>query len=30
MLFVMELATRRFAGVTPSPDDTWMKQVAAI
>jgi hypothetical protein len=30
ILFVMELATRRvhFAGVSPSPDDRWMKQMA--
>jgi putative transposase len=30
LLFVMELATRRihFAGVTPSPDDSWMKQIS--
>jgi transposase InsO family protein len=30
LLFAMELASRRvhFAGVTPAPDDHWMKQVA--
>jgi putative transposase len=30
LLFVMELATRRvhFAGCTPNPDESWMKQVA--
>lgn len=30
LLFVMELATRRvqFAGVTPNPDEPWMKQIA--
>ena len=30
ILFVMELATRRvhFAGVSPNPDDRWMKQMA--
>ncbi len=30
LLFVMELKTRRihFAGCTPSPDATWMKQIA--
>ena len=30
LLFVMEIKTRRvhFAGCTPSPDGTWMKQVA--
>ena len=30
LLFVMEVATRRihFAGCTPNPDETWMKQIA--
>jgi transposase InsO family protein len=30
LLFVMEVATRRvhFAGCTPNPDESWMKQVA--
>ncbi|MFH1921227.1 MAG: hypothetical protein ABIP48_15275, partial [Planctomycetota bacterium] len=30
LLFVMEIATRRvsFAGCTPNPDESWMKQVA--
>jgi len=30
LLFIMELKTRRvhFAGCTPNPDETWMKQIA--